>query len=224
MQSKRLVTATEISSKFDVSIRTVYRDIRTLLDSGIPIITVEGKGYSLMEGYRLPPIMFTEQEASALITAEQIINQNKDRSFSEQFHNAITKVKAVLGSLQKEKIELIEKRIQIRNNPEQEKTSNYLMQIQTAISDYRTLSLQYFSLSNKDSKRTVEPFALYTTKENWVLIAFCRWRNNFRAFRLDRMQKIQLNSERFEPHKLSLEEYFKSCRKKWDNTPDKPLT
>jgi len=73
LQSKKLITARDIAEKHEVSIRTVYRDIRTLEKSGIPIVTEEGKGYSIMEGYKLPPVMFTEDEANALITAEQII-------------------------------------------------------------------------------------------------------------------------------------------------------
>lgn len=71
LQSKRIVTAKDIAEKHNISIRTVYRDIRTLEQSGIPIITEEGKGYTLMEGYRLPPVLFTEEEANALITAEK---------------------------------------------------------------------------------------------------------------------------------------------------------
>ena len=81
LQTKRLITSTMLSEKFGVSVRTIYRDIRALEKSGIPIITQEGRGYSIIEGYRLPPIMFTEKEANALITAEQLLSLNKDKSF-----------------------------------------------------------------------------------------------------------------------------------------------
>ena len=90
LQSKRLVTARDMAEQPGVSIRTIYRDIRTLEQSGIPIMTEEGKGYSLVEGYKLPPVMFTEAEANALITAEQLIRSNQDRSLAEQYHSAIT--------------------------------------------------------------------------------------------------------------------------------------
>jgi len=80
LQSKSIVTAKAIADRHNVSIRTVYRDIRTLEQSGIPIITEEGKGYSILDGYSLPPIMFTEAEALALITAEQLIGRNNDQS------------------------------------------------------------------------------------------------------------------------------------------------
>lgn len=101
LQSKKIVTARDIAERHQVSIRTIYRDIRTLEQSGIPIITEEGKGYSIMDSYKLPPIMFTEEEALALITAEQIIQTNKDQSLITSYQKAITKIKAVLKNTQK---------------------------------------------------------------------------------------------------------------------------
>jgi predicted DNA-binding transcriptional regulator YafY len=85
LQTKRLLTATQLSDKFPVSVRTIYRDIRALEEAGVPIITEEGKGYSIMEHYRLPPVMFTESEANALITAEQLVLKNKDASFIKDY-------------------------------------------------------------------------------------------------------------------------------------------
>ena len=146
LQSQRLVTASSIAQKHGVSIRTVYRDMRTLEKSGIPIITEEGKGYSIMEGYKIPPVMFTEEEANALITAEQIINKNKDQSFVELYQNAITKIKSVLGHSQKEKTELLSKRIQIRNNEENLKTSDYLVQLQSAIVNLQLYATYRFKI------------------------------------------------------------------------------
>ena len=90
MQSKRIITATDIAEKHGISIRTVYRDIRALEATGIPIITEEGKGYSIIEGYSLPPVMFTEDEANAIITAEKIISKNSDKSLVEQYQKAIS--------------------------------------------------------------------------------------------------------------------------------------
>src|SRR5687768_13102553 len=92
LQTKRLITATALANKFKVSIRTIYRDIRALEQSGVPILTEEGKGYSLMEGYRLPPVMFTESEANALITAEKFVVKNKDASFVKEYTEAIEKI------------------------------------------------------------------------------------------------------------------------------------
>lgn len=223
LQSKKLVTATELSEKYGVSVRTIYRDIRTLEQSGIPIFTEEGKGYSLVEGFHLPPIMFSEEEANALITAEQLIIKNKDESLVKNYINAIVKIKSVLRNSQKEKSQLLSERIVFRTNIENKVTSSHLIRVQSAITNYNLLKIEYLSLENKFTQRIVEPFALYSTQENWLLIAFCRLRNEFRAFRLDLIQKLIVLSENFQPHNMTLQEYFEICREKYFNTPDTPL-
>ena len=100
-QTKRLLTSTTLAEKFGVSVRTIYRDIKALEQAGVPILTEEGKGYYLMEGYRIPPVMFTESEANALITAEQLILKNKDASFVKEYKEAVNKIKSVLKSVGK---------------------------------------------------------------------------------------------------------------------------
>lgn len=219
LQSRRIVTAKDIAERHNVSIRTVYRDIRTLEQSGVPIITEEGKGYSIMEGYSLPPVMFTEEEANALITAEQVILKNKDLSFSAHYQNAVMKVKSMLKLSQKTKMEFLSQRIQIRTNQEDAHTSHHLIQLQSAIANFQIAKLNYLSLENQQSERKVEPFALYTTKAHWILIAFCLKRNDFRAFRLDRIQHLQITNDHFEPHKITLEQYLETCRKKIGEHP-----
>ena len=224
LHSKRIVTARDIAEKHNVSIRTVYRDIRTLEKSGIPIVTEEGKGYFIMDGFKIPPVMFTQEEANALITTEQLIKKNKDQSLTEYYESAITKIKSVLKYTQKEKMELLTERIQVRNNRENEKTSNFLIHLQNAISNFQTVKISYLSLENKQSQRQIEPFALYTTQENWVLIAFCKTNGDFRAFRLDCIQSLQVLADHFEPHKMTLQKYLEKCSEKYKNTPDIPLT
>lgn len=224
LQSKSIITATQIAEKFNVSIRTVYRDIRTLQDSGIPVLTEEGKGYSMMKGFKLPPVMFTENEANALITAEKLIIQNNDASFIKEYQNVITKIKSVLKSKQKEKTEFLSERIQVRQQKSELFYSNYLIKIQAAIANFTILDINYLSLENKKSKRLIEPFALYTTNNNWILVAFCRYRKDFRAFRIDRILNLIVTYETFTQHKITLEEYLKQCSKKDTTTPDKPLT
>lgn len=215
LQSKSLVTAREIADKHDVSIRTVYRDIRTLESSGIPIVTEAGKGYSIMDGYKLPPVMFTEAEANALITAEKIINQNRDNSLVEQYQSAVEKIKSVLKNTQKDKSDLLTERIQIRHNLENKKTSDYLIKLQTAITNFQVYRLNYTSLQNQNSQRDIEPFALFSTNGNWILVAFCQFRQDFRAFRLDCMQSLTPVNTHFSPHDMSLQEYFEQCPRTW---------
>lgn len=224
LQSKKIVTARHLAEKYDVSVRTIYRDIRTLGNSGIPILTEEGKGYSIMEGYHLPPVMFTENEANSLITAEQIISKNKDKSLTDNYSNAIAKIKSVLRFSQKEKTDFLSKRIHFRVNSENEKSSDYLMEIQSAITGFQLLEIEYNSLQNSITERAIEPFAIYNTNGNWLLIAYCRLRNEFRAFRIDLIQKMKHKNETFEPHDMTLEKYFELCREKYQNTPDIPLS
>ncbi|MGD1843745.1 MAG: effector binding domain-containing protein [Thermonemataceae bacterium] len=224
LQSRQLVTARALAEKFQVSIRTIYRDIRTLEQSGVPIVTEEGKGYSLIEGYRLPPVSFTDEEATALIIAEQLIQKNSDQSLTDSYESAITKIKAVLKRSQKAQTEFLVDRLQVRGKQKKNKTSHYLIQLQATINTFQVVKISYLSLEKQYSERLIEPFALYTSKENWVLVAHCRKRADFRAFRLDCIQDLTMTNAYFTPHPFTLQEYFEQCRKKYFSTPDIPLS
>lgn len=214
LQTKRLITATELAEKFSVSIRTIYRDIKALEQAGVPVLTEEGKGYSLMEGYRIPPVMFTESEANALITAEQLVLKNKDASFVKEYSGAIIKIKSVLRHTTKDKANLLSDRIVFRQNAGNDRTSNHLSTLQLALTNLNLVEIDYYSPDNDQlTKRIIEPFALYSTHENWIVIAWCRLRKNYRAFRLDRMKNLTVSADTFPAHKLTLEEYFEICRR-----------
>lgn len=209
LQVKRITTAAELSKKFSVSIRTIYRDIRALEEAGVPILTEEGKGYSLMEGYKIPPVMFTEKEANALILAWQLVLRSKDVSFVNDYSDAIDKIQAVLKYNVKDKTNLLADRTRFNYNINRERNSNYLSDIQFAITNYLPVKITYINEANHLSEREIEPFALLSTQEdNWLLIAWCRLRNAFRFFRLDRIKKMQLGQKKFTPHKMTLQEYF----------------
>jgi predicted DNA-binding transcriptional regulator YafY len=208
LQSKRLVTASYLAEKHNVSVRTIYRDIRTLERSGIPIITEEGKGYSIMEGYHLPPVLFTEDEANALITMEQLAFNNKDQSLSENVASAIEKIKSILRYSQKGNVDLLSERVFFGGHGKQEKTSNNLMKIQAAIIKFQVLKIEYTSSKSKKTSRTIEPFAIYSINGNFLLIAFCRLRADFRAFRIDYIEKLVTENDTFTPHNMTMEKYF----------------
>ena len=215
LQTKRLVTAPELADKFAVSVRTIYRDLKALEQAGVPIFTEEGKGYSLLEGYRLPPVMFTETEANALITAEQLVLKNKDASFVREYTEAINKIKAVLRHNTKESANLLAERILFSHNTENDRTSSTLSALQLALTRFNLAQIDYFSPdTNETTKRIIEPFALLSTQENWLLVAWCRLRKAYRTFRLDRIQHLTILSEKFEPHKMTLQDYFEMGRKK----------
>lgn len=208
LQSKRIITAKQLAKKHDVSVRTIYRDIRTLEKSGIPIVTEEGKGYSIMEGYHLPPVLFTEEEANALITIEQLAIKNKDLSLVKNTTSAIEKIKAILRYSQKGNADLLADRIYFSGNNNEEKTSDNLMQIQSAITQYKVLTMDYLSSENKLTNRNIEPFAIYSIHGDFLLIAFCRLRNDFRHFRIDFIEKLVTVNETFSPHNMTIKEYF----------------
>lgn len=208
LQTKRILTAPELAAKFSVSIRTIYRDIRALEQAGVPVLTEEGKGYSLMEHYRLPPVTFTESQANALIIAEQLVLKNKDASFIKDYSEAIDKIKAVLNHSVKDKANLLSERTRFDQNLNRERNSNNLSELQYALTNFNLVKIEYVNETQKTSSRLIEPFALLSTQENWLLVAWCRLRKEFRYFRLDRIKKLELLSEKFTPHKMTLQEYF----------------
>lgn len=208
LQTKRVLTSTKLSEKFRVSVRIIYRDIKALEQAGVPILTEDGKGYTLMEGYKIPPVMFTESEANALILAEQLVLKNKDSSFIKDYSEAIEKIKAVLKQTEKDKANLLADRTRFEQNINRERNSDKISQLQNALTNFSLIKIEYTNEENKTSNRIVEPFALISTNENWLMIAWCRLRKEFRFFRLDRIKKLHILDEKFTPHKMTLQEYF----------------
>jgi predicted DNA-binding transcriptional regulator YafY len=208
LQTKRLLTSTILAEKFGVSVRTIYRDIRALEQAGVPILTEDGKGYTLMDGYKIPPVMFTEKQANALILAEQLVLKNKDTSFIKDYSEAIDKIKAVLKQSEKDKANLLADRTRFEQNINRERNSDNLSDFQFALTNFCVTKIEYTNEENKTSSRLIEPFALLSTTENWLLVAWCRLRKDFRYFRLDRIKKMETLAEKFTPHKLTLQEYF----------------
>ena len=206
-QTRRMVTAFELSEKFQVSKRTIYRDIKALEEAGVPILTEEGKGYTLMEGYKIPPVMFSEKQANALILAEQLVLKNNDASLVKDYSEAIDKIKSILRYCMKDKVNLLTDRTQFNHFIHQERNSSNLSDIQKALTNYTLIKILYTNKEGIVTSRFIEPFALIST-DNWYLIAWCRLRKEFRFFRLDRIQRTEVLSENFEPHSLTLQEYF----------------
>ncbi|WP_298533139.1 YafY family protein [uncultured Algibacter sp.] len=212
LRSKRLLTATELSDKFNVSVRTIYRDIRKLEEAGIPVTTIEGRGYSLMEGYNIAPVQFTEKQANALITAQHLVNQTQDASFVTDFKEALTKIKSVFKTSIQEKSELLDSKIHIFENRYEDIASNALSEIQLAITNFNFVEINYKKANDTHiSFRKIEPYAFYSTNHKWILIAWCYLRNDYRAFRIDRIQHFKILPEKFEDRAFNLQTYFQSC-------------
>lgn len=207
LQTRRSLTAASLAEKFDVSKRTIYRDIKALQKAGVPIVTEEGKGYTLIEGYRIPPIMFTEKQANALILAEQLVLKNKDSSFIKDYSEAINKVKAILRYTIQDKANLLSDRTKYDDAFHQERNSDNLSDLQYALTNFNLVRIQYISKEGAITNRVIEPFAVVNA-ENWYLIAWCRLRKEFRFFRPDRIQTMDVLDDEFEPHNLTLQEFF----------------
>lgn len=207
LQTKRRLMASSLADKFGVSTRTIYRDIKTLEKAGVPILTEEGKGYKLMEGYRMPPIMFTEKQANALILAEQLVLKSKDASFVKDYAEAIDKIKSILRDTAQDKANLLADRTQYEEALNQERNSSNLSDLQDALTNYKLVKIRYTNKEGISTDREIEPFAIVNA-DNWYLIAWCRLRREFRFFRPDRIHGMEVLSEHFEPHRLTLQEYF----------------
>ncbi|WP_109853204.1 YafY family protein [Aquimarina sp. AU58] len=215
LQSKKVVQAAELANKFEVSLRTIYRDMQALTDAGVPIGAEAGTGYYLVDGYSLPPVMFTEKEANALLTASKIIKTNNDQSLINEYQEAIDKVIAVLKTTQKEKLKILEERVFTYNRTAIHPSTS-LSVIQQAITDFRVLEIQYTKASGEYSKRLIEPLGAYFTNNTWIMIAHCRLRKDYREFRTDRIVNLIETQKLFSPKHFSLEDYYKKRAEECD--------
>ncbi|WP_207421468.1 helix-turn-helix transcriptional regulator [Desertivirga brevis] len=220
LQTRRVVKAQDIADRFSISLRTVYRDIKTLEEAGIPIIGEAGVGYSLVDGFRLPPVMFTREEATAFLTAEKLVEQLTDSSLKADFTSAMYKVRAVLKSTEKDLLEEIDSSITVLNSrrkPDNPLELNLLQNTLKSIAEKKALHIHYFTAYRQEAtERIVEPVGVFFLDNYWHLIAWCRMRQDYRDFRLDRVSDICLTGSAFEKEHMSLQEYL-SCRPREEN-------
>lgn len=215
LQSKRVVKAQDLAERFGISLRSVYRDIRSLEEAGVPLLGEAGVGYSIMEGYRLPPVMFTADEATAFITAEKLVEKLTDPETAGQYQSALYKIKSVLRSDEKAHIEVLDEQIGVISNPYQPETRQVALQpMLQAIARKQVLHIEYCTIySEKKSERDVEPVGVFFMGNNWYLIAWCRLRNDYRNFRTDHIHSMQLKELPFDKKHLTLKEYLKKYAK-----------
>src|SRR5262245_41094174 len=179
LQSKKYVPAEKIDEKFRISVRTVYRDIKALCEQGIPISFEQYKGYFVVQGYFLPPVSFTSEEANALLLMEGLVNSFADKSIKTHYSNLLNKVRTVLRSTQKEKLEILDSKIKLQLPACVINDFEYLTTLQNAISARTVVELDYKNTKEEVSKREVEPIGLVFYAFNWHLIAWCHMRNDY---------------------------------------------
>jgi predicted DNA-binding transcriptional regulator YafY len=192
---RTIVTAKQIAGKLEISERTVYRDIRDLIEAGTPIDGEAGVGYRLQPGYDLPPLMFDREEIQALVLGARIVAQFGDPALARASESILGKV---AGVLPKELAPLLaDTRLFVPNTRSGAKSAAGLALAREALVARRRLHLRYANEKGEESERTVRPLGVFFWGKTWTLAAWCEMRTAFRNFRLDRMNGATLG-ERFE--------------------------
>ncbi|MGV3459475.1 MAG: helix-turn-helix transcriptional regulator [Flavobacterium sp.] len=193
LQSRRVVKAQDLADRFGISLRTVYRDIRTLEEAGVPLYGEAGVGYSLVDGYRLPPVMFTREEAMAFLTAEKLMEKFTDELLGEHYASAMYKVKALLRGTEKDLLENLDGNIIVTNKKRDKLPPvNVLDVLLKGVAEKTALKLVYRAFGNEEnSERLIEPIGIFHENENWYTVAWCHLRGEYRQFRADRIISVQ---------------------------------
>lgn len=205
LQSKRLVRAQELADYFQISIRTVYRDINALCEAGVPIASEAGYGYSLVHGYQLPPIMFTEDEAASLMLGSYFVEQTSgDVHWKKNTDSARAKIISVLPDDKKDYLLRLKDFTAVFTSPNVNKTpelTDYtISKLHKAIVHRFLLNIQYSAYSTKETtERQIEPLAMVFYGGIWHLIAYCRLRNDYRDFRIDRIHSFSIEESKYAP-------------------------
>ena len=224
LQTRSVVTARFLSEHFNVTERTIYRDIRTLENAGVPIGAEAGVGYFLEQGYRLPPVSFTLDEAAALLLGEKLLVKSLDQNSLQDFRQALNKVRAVVDRSDKDYLSSLDADIEVlptgshfpidEGGADEAATApaqdRWLRECRRALVHRQVMDIEYAALSSREiSSRQIEPIGLFYYSWHWHLIAWCRLREAYRDFRLDRISACSLKAEQFARHsRLTLREYL----------------
>jgi len=200
LQGRRVVRAEDLANHFEINIRTVYRDISALGEAGVPIAGEAGVGYSLVKGYHLPPIMFTAEEAVALFVGGEMVKQFSDASMTEPMDSALLKIRSVLPLDRRDDLDRLGRATAIYGDSRSSSRLDQrtLLPIQQAIVSRRVLRMTYHAKERDDTTvREVEPLGVTFHGGAWYLVGWCRLRKDFRYFKLERLQSLEVLNERF---------------------------
>lgn len=190
LQSKKYVPAEKIADKFSISIRTVYRDVKALVELGIPVSFEPSRGYFVVQGYFLPPVSFSSEEANALLLSESLVYGFADKSIQQHYSSALNKIKAVLRSGQKEKLDILNDSIRMQMHPNLTLKFDYLSLLQHSIAAKTILDIEYKDNKEQITKRQLEPIGLIFYAFSWHLIGWCHTRKDYRDFKVARINKL----------------------------------
>ncbi len=204
LQGRERVTAEALAHTFGVTKRTIYRDILALNESGVPVVSAAGQGYWLMEGYFLPPVSLSPDEAMMLTLGSEVMAQSFDTQYRAAAKSASRKIEAVLSGAVAKDVAYLKDNIRFvqMDSDVLIDTSETLQLVRKAILEQHPLHLRYFKRLDRTagelSERTVDPHALIHFKDAWVLSAYCHLRRAMRTFRLDRIQEVSVLPQMFE--------------------------
>jgi predicted DNA-binding transcriptional regulator YafY len=212
LRGRRLTTAAQLAGWLQVSERTVYRDIRDLSISGVPVEGEAGVGYRLRPGFDLPPIMFTLDEVEALVAGARMIESWGGRDLGRHARSAIAKIALALPAARREEIERT--RLFAPGFLVPEGAAAGLETVRQAILQRRKLHIEYVDGEGRTSARTIDPLALNFWGTTWSVAAWCESRDDFRVFRLDRIRALRMADEKFdEVPGRTLEDFVKSVNR-----------
>lgn len=199
LQHKRHVRAQDLARQFEISKRTIYRDMSALNQMGIPIASLPGEGFELVEGFYMPPLMFEEEEAVALTLGLRLLTQQAAGSLTRSADSALAKIKVALPEQVRARSEALTNVIGfITLGQKFDLDEPQLLVIQQAIQERRVLHLRYHGYQRDEViERDVEPHQLFYSDGIWYLEAYCRLRKDIRAFRLSRIEQLTALKETF---------------------------
>jgi predicted DNA-binding transcriptional regulator YafY len=205
LQGKGRQRAEDLAATFETSKRTIYRDIQALGEAGVPLISVPGRGYSLMKGYFLPPLSFTTDEATMLLLGSDFTAQNFDAQYRSAAQSASRKIESVLPEKLRDEVHHLQDSIRFISSGSIEGVTETEMvrQLRRAIIERATVRFCYHtryvrSGQSTQQTREADPYGLVHFANAWHLVAYCHLRQDIRNFRLDRMENLELLSRVFQ--------------------------
>ncbi|QNP47171.1 helix-turn-helix transcriptional regulator [Diaphorobacter aerolatus] len=195
IRGRRLSTAAFLAQRLEVSLRTVYRDVADLQHQGVPIEGEAGVGYRLGSGFELPPLMFTQAEADALVIASRVAQAWIDGALAREVESALGKILSVLPSSARVAAEA--QALFAPGSGLDQRTQQTLKTLRDAVHSQRVMRLLYLDLEDRLSERRVRPLACLYWGKVWTLSAWCELREDFRTFRVDRIDQCELLDETY---------------------------
>ena len=206
LQNRPSMTSRQLAEHFGVSRRTIFRDLRALSESGVPLTYAEGGGYEILEGYQLPPLMLSAREAATLLVGTEFMKLQSDASLRKDADEVGLKIRSVLPREVQEYIDRLNERTVLdpywlhAEAQEDEAHEGHWYQLSEAAARQRSVLMEYYVPSRDEvTKRKIDPLGLVYFTDHWNVIAHDHLRDDIRNFRLDRMRKLHVLTERFQP-------------------------